>query len=450
MKHLIFVIAVCLLSISSHAANVVRLPIEGMIDLGLVPYVKRGLAHAEQARAAVVVFDINTFGGRLDAAVALRDAIVASKVPTLAFINSRAISAGALISLACDVMVMRPGSTIGAATPVQMGPSGDMSAADEKMISYFRAEMRATAERRKRPALFAEAMVDRDIQIPGVIEKGKLLTLTDADAIKHHFADATADSLPNLLKARGYSDYTIESVETNWAEGVVRFLSEPTVNSLIMSIGMVGLGLMVMAGAIVTGGSIAAAAFTVYFFNQYLVELAGFEEFLCFLAGLLLIAAEIFVIPGFGLAGALGGLLVAASLVFSLVGSGAPLEWQAIENATGHLGLSFLVAIAALLVLLRFLPRTPLGSRMILKKTLEKSKDMAFQERQPLPSLGDQGHALTDLRPSGFAEFAGMRIDATSEGQYIQQGTAVVVLRHLASSVVVAPVVVKTQEKSHA
>lgn len=147
-------------------------PIEGIIDLGLAPFVQRVLDEAEKAGAVAVVLDINTFGGRVDAAVQIRDTLLNSKLRTIAFINKRAISAGALIALASEKIVMAEGGTIGTATPVQIGQPGEKSeAVGEKTVSYVRKEFRATAESRKRPPLLAEAMVDADVEIPGVIER---------------------------------------------------------------------------------------------------------------------------------------------------------------------------------------------------------------------------------------------------------------------------------------
>ncbi|MGZ8427447.1 MAG: ATP-dependent Clp protease proteolytic subunit [Candidatus Binatia bacterium] len=163
----------------SKAPIVYVAPIEGIIDLGLAPFVERVLTEATQQGATAVILDINTFGGRVDAAVVIRDLLINARVMTVAFVNKRAISAGALISLAAEKIVMAGGGTIGAATPVQMGqPGAPAQPVEEKTVSYVRKEFRATAESRKKPPLIAEAMVDSDVEIPGLIAKGKLLTLT--------------------------------------------------------------------------------------------------------------------------------------------------------------------------------------------------------------------------------------------------------------------------------
>src|SRR5688572_28975917 len=184
------------------------IPIDGMIDLGLAPFLARTLREAQQAGAAAVLLDINTFGGRVDAAVAMRDALVNAPIRTIGFVNPRAISAGALIALATETIVMAGGGTMGAATPVVSGRS-EPQMADERSVSYVRKEFAATAERRGRPPQFAEAMVDADVEISNVIARGKLLTLTTSEAIRHKVADFTADTLRDALAVATLPDAEI-------------------------------------------------------------------------------------------------------------------------------------------------------------------------------------------------------------------------------------------------
>ena len=202
------------------------MPIDGVIDLGLAPFLARTIRDAEQAGAAAVVLDINTFGGRVDAAVVMRDALLQARIRTIAFVNPRAISAGALLALATETIVMTKGGTIGAAMPV-IGGGGKPQAADEKSVSYLRKEFAATAERRGRSAEFAEAMVDVDVEIPGVVEKGKLLTLTTSEAIAHDVVEFSADTLATALDVVGLSDADVRRASQTWAETLVRFLTNP-------------------------------------------------------------------------------------------------------------------------------------------------------------------------------------------------------------------------------
>ena len=165
-----------------------------------------------------------------------------ARVRTVAFVNKRAISAGALIGLAAEKLVMADGGTIGAATPVQMGqPGAAAQPVEEKTVSYVRKEFRATAESRKRPPLLAEAMVDADVEIPGVIEKGKLLTLTTEEALKHKLIDFRADTMESVLEQLGLGGAELRRASPNWAENLVRFLTHPVVSSLLITIGMLGI-----------------------------------------------------------------------------------------------------------------------------------------------------------------------------------------------------------------
>ncbi len=187
----------------------------GDVGSRLAKRVRRGLKKATAAAAEVVIVEIDTFGGRLDAAVEIRDALLNADLRTIAFVNKRAISAGALITLAADDIVMTPGATIGAATPVRFTSEGPKPVG-EKTISYFRKEMKATAESRNHPTALAEAMVDPDVVIPGVIEKGKLLTLTTQEALALKLAAAQSDDLEQLLQTYGLELITKDRSAQGW------------------------------------------------------------------------------------------------------------------------------------------------------------------------------------------------------------------------------------------
>jgi membrane-bound serine protease (ClpP class) len=395
-------------------------PIEGIIDLGLAPFVQRVLDEAAAAGAAAVVLEVNTFGGRVDAAVQIRDALLNAGVPTVAYVNRRAISAGALISLAAQHLVMAPGATIGAATPVQAG-AGDAQPVSEKTVSYVRKEFRATAESRKRPALIAEAMVDADVAIRGVIEKGKLLTLTTDEALKHKVAEFRADTLEAALERVGIKGAELRRVSPNWAENVVRFLTHPVLSSLLVTIGMLGIIIELRTPGFGVAGAIGVGALAAFFWGHWLVQLAGWGELLLAVGGVALLLLEFFVIPGFGFAGILGIVALVAALVLSVVGSGATPEFFML--AAGRILLALLVALGASLLLLRFMPRTPFGRRLILDTGL------APDAEEDLRWLGKRGRATTPLRPAGIADIDGERVDVVSDGELIEPGTPVEVTR---------------------
>jgi membrane-bound serine protease (ClpP class) len=411
-------------------------PIEGIIDLGLAPFVKRVLEEAEQAGAAAVVLDINTFGGRVDAAVQIRDALLASRVRTIAFVNKRAISAGALIALAAEKIVMTDGSTIGAAMPVQMGQPGEKTEpVGEKTVSYVRKEFRATAESRKRPPLIAEAMVDADVVIPGLIEKGKLLTLTTEEALKHKLIDFRADSIESALQQLGLVAPEIRGASANWAENVVRFLTHPVVSSLLITIAMLGIILEMRTPGFGVPGALGLSSLALFFGGHWLVQLAGWEELLIGVAGVLLLLLEVLVIPGFGVAGVLGIAAIVASLVLSLVGPG--FTTAVVLAAAGRVVISLAFALVASLVLLRFLPRLPFGRRLILSRGMAAADGYASAPESDAQWLGKTGRASSPLRPAGIADIEGRRVDVVSDGDHIDAGQLVKVVQVDGNRVVV-------------
>lgn len=402
--------------------------IDGTIDLGLAPYVQRILDEAVAAKADAVVLKINTLGGRVDAAVQIRDALLASPIRSIAFVDKRAISAGALISLAANTIYMSGGSTIGAATPVQMGQSGEgMKAVGEKTVSYVRKEFRATAESRNRPLLLAEAMVDVDVVIPGVVEKGKLLTLTTQEALKNKFIDARADSMEAVLQQAGLAGAELRGSALNWAEKTVRILTEPAVSSLLVTLATLGILIELRAPGFGLPGAVGVASLGLFLWGHWIVQLVGWEEMLLVGAGLVLLALEIFVIPGFGVAGVLGLLGIVGGLVLSVIGPGA--SGQFVAEAAMRIAASLVIAIALGAVLLRFMTRLPIGRRMILEHDLSANRGFTSTPDSDQRWLGRSGVTLTPLRPAGLITIDGQRIDVVSEGELIESGQPIRVVR---------------------
>ncbi len=408
------------------AAAVYVVPIEGMIDLGLAPFLARTIREAEEAGAAAVLLDINTFGGRVDAAVAMRDTLLNAPVRTIAFVNQRAISAGALIALACETLVMTEGGTIGAAAPV-VGGAGETKPADEKSVSYVRKEFRATAEVRRRPPEFAEAMVDADVEIAGVIAKGKLLTLTTSEALEHKVADFTAPSVDAALEAAGLSGAAVRYATQTWAETFVRFLTNPIVSSLLMTVGLLGLLVEIRTPGFAVPGTIGLLSLGLFFGGHWIVRLAGWEELLLVTAGVLLIALEVFVLPGMTVAGIAGVVALVAGLGMTLVGAGATIP--VIIGALGRVAMSLLLAMAGAFALLRVLPRLPFGRRLVLATGMQAGLGYVSAPESDLRWLGRAGAALSPLRPAGIAEIGGTRVDVVSDGGFIEAGAPIAVTR---------------------
>lgn len=408
--------------------HVARIPIEGMIDLGVAALVRRVMR--EERDASALLLDVNTLGGRVDAAIQLRDALLASKQKTIAFVHPRAISAGALIALACDVIIVTRGASIGAATPIQLGSDG-AEPVSEKMVSYFRAEMRTTAEAKGRRGDIAEAMVDPSISIPGVVPAGKLLTLDTDGALALGMADARGDSIEQVLAIVGLGGSQVVSTEENWAERLVRFLTDPVVSGLLMSLGTLGLLLELYAPGHLLPGAIGVVCLSLFFGGHLIVNLVGLEELIVLVIGLGLLALEVFVIPGFGVTGVLGILCVVSALVLTLIGLplGVLLQTGAWVEPLTRVVLALLVTLVAMAISLRFLPRTRTMRRLVLESSLASnvhpSGPSSFVAADDSRFLGLEGVAESDLRPVGVARFGSERIDVVSEGGYVRAGTRV-------------------------
>ena len=423
---LAFIIVFASAALSRHLV----VPVEGVIDGGLAAFVERALSAAANEGADGVLLHIDTPGGRIDSAVAIKDAILRSSVPVIAFVDKSAISAGALISLACDSLYMATGASIGAATAVDL----QGNKASEKVISYFRAQMCATAEATGRRTDLAEAMVDEDIAVEGVIEAGKLLTLTTNEALELDFADGTADTVEDVLALAGHPDATYVRLTLTWAEYVVRFLTHPLVSSLLMSVGFLGILVEIRTPGWGVGGTIAIIALVLFFGSQYIVRLAGWEELLLFTVGIVLLAIEAFIIPGFGIAGVGGIVCIVASMYLSLVGRMPHIA--DFERAAYMMGCAILLTAAGAVLILRFLPGSALFRRLALE-TVEGA-DAGYTSADTDDSLmGAQGVTLTPLRPSGKALVGGRKLDVVAEGEFLDRDVSVTVTEARGSRVVV-------------
>jgi membrane-bound serine protease (ClpP class) len=316
-------------------------------------------------------------------------------------------------------------------------PGSPAQPVEEKTVSYMRKEFGATAERRHRPRLVAEAMVDADVAIPGLIEKGKLLTLTTAEAVQREVAQFHANTVEDVLRHLGLSGAQIRTASETWAETLVRALTHPIVSSILMAVGMLGIIMEIQSPGFGLPGIVGLSAMALFLGGHWLVALAGWEQVLLIGLGLLLIGAEVFLIPGFGVAGLLGILALLAGFGSSLVGAGA--TWGAIATAVARAGLSLALAIIAGLIVVRFLPRLPIGRRLILDTGLAAKAGYQSEPERDRRWLGHQGITVSALRPSGIAQLDGERVDVVSDGMFLEPGTPIEVIRVDGNRIVVRP-----------
>ncbi len=413
---------------------VFRVPVEGVIELGLAPFVERGIREAEARGASAVILDIDTPGGRVDAAERIADAVSDSEVPVYAYVNRRALSAGALISLATQRIYMRPGSIIGAATPV----TGEGVTAPEKIVSAMRSSMRALAEARGLDPRIAEAMVDEQIAVEGVVEAGQLLTLTTSEAVEVEYARAV-EHWEGLLEDLGLQGAAIEEMEVNWAERMVRFFSHPMVAPFLLTLGFLGLIAEVKTPGVGIAGAVGVVSLGLFFGSHIIIGLAGMEALLIFGLGVALLLIEAFLLPGMGVFGILGVLGVLGGIYMSLLG-GLPTQTD-FTRAGGVLAATLVLTIMSAWVLITRLPTNQRLIRMGIMLGEATGRETGYTSSVMRAELiGREGVAITDLRPAGTGLFEDERIDVVSESEWVQAGSPIRIVNSEGYRHVVRPV----------
>lgn len=408
--------------LAQSAGTVVRVPVTGVVELGLAPFIERSIQEAAASGAAAVVLDMDTPGGRVDAAERISDALSDSPVPVYTLVNRRAYSAGALIALSTDRIYMRPGSVIGAATPVD----GSGTKASEKIVSAMRSQMRALAEDADLDPDVAAAMVDEDIEIEGVTEAGKLLTLTTEEAVALGYA-VEIDDLSALLEELDVAGASVTTAEANWAERVVRFFSNPVVAPFLLSLGFLGLLTEIKTPTFGLAGIAGVLALSLFFGSHLIIGLAGLEDIIIFGIGLALIGVEVLLIPGFGIFGLLGGIGVMAGLYLSMLG-GLPTSPD-FTRAGLVLSTTVLLIVVSAWVVIRTLPGSSRLARSGILLTDSTDREIGYESAASrIDLIGMVGRAITDLRPAGTAIFGDERIDVVSESEWITEGTPVKVV----------------------
>jgi membrane-bound serine protease (ClpP class) len=430
--------------------------IDGEIELGIAAYLKRVLREGEADGVAAVVLEINTPGGRLDAALEMRDAILDTQVPTIGFINREAFSAGALIALATERVYMTSGAVYGAATPV----TGTGEMAEEKVVSAVRSVFRSTAELRGRDPLVGEAMVDASVVVPGLIEQGRLLTLTTTTALEWGYSDGTVANRADMLERAGLAGVTVVDTRIQFAERLVRFLTNPIIASLLISLGSLMILLDLFSAGFGVLGFTGIGMLATFFWGHFLAGLAGWEGVALVALGIVLLAVEAFVVPGFGVAGVLGIAALLGGMFMSVLG-GEIVSDEALLRAGYTVGLAFVIILAGGALLLTFLPQASrfkglvLQSQVgipdaVLSETTVKRRRRFWRAERPedrlqpattppatsrpaetatrLSLTGARGVALSDLRPGGFALINNDRVDVVTRGDFIPAGSEVEVV----------------------
>lgn len=429
------------LQASAEKALVYNIDIKQEIDHTAFLYLKNGLVEADSMKADAVLISMNTYGGLVDVADSMRTAILYNRIPVYVFIDNNAASAGALISIAAKKIFMRKGANIGAATVVNQ--TGE--AMPDKYQSYMRSMIRSTAEAHGRDTLIqgrdtivkwkrdpqiAEAMVDERVYIPNLIDTGKVLTLTSEEAVKWGYCDGIAETREEVVtKYLDYEDYELISYSPSWFDNLKGLLMSPILQSFLILIIIGGIYFELQTPGIGFPSAAAIIAAILYFAPLYIDGLAQNWEILVFVAGILLIFAEIFVIPGFGVAGIGGIVLVITGLTISLLDN-TDFNFEAVTFPDfGRATLTVLVGMGLSFVLIIWLSGR-IGERGLFRRVaLVTDLEDSVSVEVPKGLAGKEGTAATVLRPSGKVWIEGELYDGVSDSGFIEKGTPVKVIR---------------------
>ncbi len=455
--------------------TVVVIPMEGLIDRGLYDSLIRRIEEAREHDPALLVFKIDTYGGLVDAAIEITDEIGGIEEPkTVAFIPAKALSAGAMIAMGAREIVLTPVSSIGDAMPIAVSPEGPVPVG-EKVESPTRAMFRKYAQRNSYPEALLEAMVTVELEVievvyedgtveymlsgdfeglsederdkiersRTVVRQGEILTLTASEALQYGIARFVVSDMDELLSSYDLADAEVITLHVNWSEAMVRWLNEPSVASVILLLGILGIYMEFRVPGFGLPGTVGIVCFAIFFFSKHLSGMAGNLEILIFVMGIALLAVEIFVIPGFGITGFLGITLVFVSLALAFVPPNittAPADIDYLAKAGTYFVAAMVGAIAIGAFLTRLLPHTPVVGKLYLGSPEPES--VAHAEGAGLTTgkgdlLGKTGTAETPLRPAGRARIDGEYYDVTTQGDRVAGGEKIEVIKISGNNIIV-------------
>ncbi len=438
---------------SAPAPLVYILPIRGPIEPALLYVVRRGLAEAETKSADAIIFPMDTPGGAVNVTEDIVELIARVKVPTYTFVENNAISAGAIIALASDYIYMAPGSKIGDAMPILMAPGGGVQplpdAEREKIMSYVDSLIRGIAQRKGRDETMASAMVRPDIEyiIDDVVisKEGQLLTMTNAEAERRFgedqnplLSEGTLDSLDEMMETVGFGQAVRYELQITTAERIARFLQ--VIGPLLMMVGFLGLYLEFQSPGVGLPGILGVICLLLFFAGHHIAGLAGNEDILLFILGVALIFIEVLVLPGFGVVGFTGLLLVLWSLLNAMVERfpGDPWIPSLPELRVPILKLSGAIVGAAVGAALagKLIPQTTLFHRLVLDEAT--TRDAGYTASKDTSNwIGKEGITTSPLYPAGSAMIDDQRLDVITRGEYIEQNKLVRVVETHGNRIIV-------------
>ena len=410
-----FMVPTTILAQPETPERVMVITVDDEVEPGLASYIERNLKKAQEVSADTVILELDTPGGRVDAAKDIKQLIYACEIPTVALVKDEAISAGAYIALCCDKIAMMPASTLGDA---EMLVNGER--ADEKYLGPWREEFASIAEDKGRDPEIAKAFVDRDIEIPGVVEKGKLLTLSPNRASELGYCDLIVENRAELLKELHAENAEVLESEITGAEQFTRVITSPTVAPLLLSVGILCIFLELLTPGVGIFAVIGIGSLLLYFGGHMIAGMASWFALLLFLAGLILCFIEILT-PGFGIF-ALSGIGCIVGSIF--------LTTPDLATAVKYLVIVLLVMAVSAPFLLKLFSKSRFFDRLLVKERLTTEDGYVAGNQEQSEYIGQFGVAATTLRPAGTVQLEdGTRIDVVTRGEFIEKGEQVKVTK---------------------
>lgn len=356
-----------------------------------------------------IIFDIDTYGGLVDQAISIKDLIISSPVPTISYVNNKAVSAGVLITIASEKVAMSSSANIGSAETI---PN------EEKILSMWRGVLRDTAQLRDRDDKIIEAMADADIEIKGIVEKGKLLNLTSKEAKEYGISDVTADSYEEILEHFDIQGAKIVEIGESLQVKLSKYIASPYIGSLLLTLGFVGMVIEILTPGFGFGGTISIIGFGLYFGGNILAGNSNWTSLILFTIGLILLVIEA-IVPGFGLPG-IGGIL--------FVFLGVVLAVDSVSTALLSLSIAVIVTAIVTIILVKLGFKSKLIDKVILTSNHTTERGYLSTDNMNI-YLGKIGISKTELRPTGFIEIEGIKLDALAESGHIQRDAQVKVVK---------------------
>lgn len=406
---MLMIFVVSSFSFAETKGNVYVIPIEGEINKATFKFLKDSMENIDPNTTDAIIFDIDTYGGLVDQAISIKDLIISSPVPTISYVNNKAVSAGVLITIASEKVAMSSSANIGSAETI---PN------EEKILSMWRGVLRDTAQLRDRDDKIIEAMADADIEIKGIVEKGKLLNLTSKEAKEYGISDVTADSYEEILEHFDIQGAKIVEIGESLQVKLSKYIASPYIGSLLLTLGFVGMVIEILTPGFGFGGTISIIGFGLYFGGNILAGNSNWTSLILFTIGLILLVIEA-IVPGFGLPG-IGGIL--------FVFLGVVLAVDSVSTALLSLSIAVIVTAIVTIILVKLGFKSKLIDKVILTSNHTTERGYLSTDNMNI-YLGKIGISKTELRPTGFIEIEGIKLDALAESGHIQRDAQVKVVK---------------------